>query len=228
LFVLVIWIAATITNLAVWPYDANLDEVGRQPLYVSIVLPPMAAARMWWLMGQHCSSSTGCLEGLGEDDEMLVIFFVLLVSGALLPFLGIYLDQVLPSDVGVRRSPCFCFSDCFNFLFRRNRRHERLDDDDAEAAVEDLDDPNEDVDVREERERVRSGAVTPAEYGVIIKRLHKRYGGGKVAVQQLDFAMKKNECFGLLGANGGIRRKKLNLFQLQMFIAFLSFLDFLK
>merc|ERR1711916_290244 len=109
----------------------------------------------------HCQSSTGCLESLDQDSEVIVIVLVLLFSGLILPFLGIYLDVVVPSAVGVRRSPCFCFTDLFNCIFRRNaKRQEGMEDE--EAVVEELDDADMDPDVREERDRVRSGAVTPA------------------------------------------------------------------
>jgi ATP-binding cassette subfamily A (ABC1) protein 3 len=63
------------------------------------------------------------------------------------------------------------------------------------------DDPfEEDVDVTKEAERVASGEAD----GDIVKLagLRKVYRGGKVAVRDLSFGLRRGECFGFLGING--------------------------
>ncbi|TMW64055.1 hypothetical protein Poli38472_014172 [Pythium oligandrum] len=57
----------------------------------------------------------------------------------------------------------------------------------------------EDEDVIKEAHRVQSGPVDDV---VVLKNLRKVYKGGKVAVRNLTFGLKKGECFGFLGING--------------------------
>lgn len=58
----------------------------------------------------------------------------------------------------------------------------------------------EDADVAREAERVLSGAADGE--AVVLKRLRKMYKGGKVAVRDLSFGLKRGDCFGFLGING--------------------------
>ncbi|RLN38339.1 hypothetical protein BBO99_00008317 [Phytophthora kernoviae] len=57
-----------------------------------------------------------------------------------------------------------------------------------------------DVDVAKESQRVSSGGAD----GDVVKLmgLRKVYSGGKVAVRDLSFGLKRGECFGFLGING--------------------------
>ncbi|KAJ0397450.1 hypothetical protein P43SY_006549 [Pythium insidiosum] len=58
---------------------------------------------------------------------------------------------------------------------------------------------DEDVDVRNEAQRVQDGAFDDV---VVLKNLRKVYPGGPVAVCNLSFGLKRGECFGFLGING--------------------------
>ncbi|KAJ0400796.1 hypothetical protein ATCC90586_008083 [Pythium insidiosum] len=58
---------------------------------------------------------------------------------------------------------------------------------------------DEDVDVRNEAQRVQEGASDDV---VVLMNLRKVYPGGPVAVCNLSFGLKRGECFGFLGING--------------------------
>jgi ABC-type multidrug transport system fused ATPase/permease subunit len=68
---------------------------------------------------------------------------------------------------------------------------------------------DEDSDVKAEEERVQSGNA--ADDMIVIKKMSKIYGNGKVAVNNLSLGIHHGECFGLLGING-----MLPLYRLKM------------
>lgn len=56
-----------------------------------------------------------------------------------------------------------------------------------------------DDDVTKEQDRVEGGASSDL---IVMKNLSKRYGNGKLAVNNLSLGIPAGECFGLLGING--------------------------
>ncbi|GMH18706.1 hypothetical protein Nepgr_020547 [Nepenthes gracilis] len=73
---------------------------------------------------------------------------------------------------------------------------------------------DEDVDVKEERNRVLSGATDNAI--IYLHNLRKVYPGGKhlglkIAVHSLTFAVQEGECFGFLGTNGAGKTTTLSM-----------------
>ena len=65
-------------------------------------------------------------------------------------------------------------------------------------------------DIKAERERAESGG-TADEMMIRTLNLRKIFSGGKVAVNNLSFAVNKNECFGLLGHNGAGKSTTINM-----------------
>ncbi|XP_057535190.1 ABC transporter A family member 1 isoform X2 [Amaranthus tricolor] len=81
----------------------------------------------------------------------------------------------------------------------------------SDSAAVDID---EDIDVKEERDRVLSGAADRAI--IYLRNLRKVYPGGevqgpKVAVHSLTFAVHEGECFGFLGTNGAGKTTTLSM-----------------
>ncbi|XP_050245854.1 ABC transporter A family member 1 isoform X2 [Quercus robur] len=75
-------------------------------------------------------------------------------------------------------------------------------------------DPDEDIDVKTERNRVLSGSIDNAI--IYLRNLQKVYTGGmhhctKVAVQSLTFTVQAGECFGFLGTNGAGKTTTLSM-----------------
>ncbi|CAG8568180.1 5409_t:CDS:10 [Diversispora eburnea] len=73
-----------------------------------------------------------------------------------------------------------------------------------EKGIKDIDEDEtkfEDLDVKEERQRVLEDAYDP-DSPLIIKRMRKAYSSGKLAVKDVTFAVDRNIIFGLLGPNG--------------------------
>jgi ABC-type multidrug transport system fused ATPase/permease subunit len=68
---------------------------------------------------------------------------------------------------------------------------------------------DEDSDVVAEEERVQSGNA--ADDMIVIKKMSKIYGNGKVAVNNLSLGIHHGECFGLLGINGMLPRHRLKM-----------------
>ncbi|XP_038685237.1 ABC transporter A family member 1 isoform X1 [Tripterygium wilfordii] len=81
----------------------------------------------------------------------------------------------------------------------------------SENAALDLD---EDIDVRNERNRVLSGSIDSAI--IYLRNLRKVFPGGnntgaKVAVDSLTFSVQAGECFGFLGTNGAGKTTTLSM-----------------
>ncbi|CAL5351927.1 hypothetical protein CsSME_00039457 [Camellia sinensis var. sinensis] len=70
-------------------------------------------------------------------------------------------------------------------------------------------DPDEDVDVQAERNRVLSDSTDNAI--IYLRNLWKVYHGTKVAVRSLTFSVQEGECFGFLGTNGAGKTTTLSM-----------------
>ncbi|GFY96206.1 ATP-binding cassette A1 [Actinidia rufa] len=96
------------------------------------------------------------------------------------------------------------------FQRRSSSYTEPLLESSSKNTVLDLD---EDVDVREERNRVLSGSTDNAI--IYLRNLRKvypgNYHGTKVAVHSLTFAVQEGECFGFLGTNGAGKTTTLSM-----------------
>ena len=116
------------------------------------------------------------------------------------------MDAIIPSEFGVPKHPLF------PLIYLRNlyKKMRNINDEEEEVVTllngqkmsVEVEDEEEDKDVRDERRRVFENNI-PSDSPVVITNLRKQYSGSdKVAVKNLCFHIEKGECFGLLGPNG--------------------------
>jgi ABC-type lipoprotein export system ATPase subunit len=126
---------------------------------------------------------------------------ILALEGAIMFALAFYFDNVLPKEYGVRRHPFFFVFDLLK-LFGIGGEESTTVNLDKLPEGED-DDPNEDEDVKEERNNMIQGLHRESAiqlYG--LRKVYHGQGKTKVAVHNLHLHMEKGECFGMLGPNG--------------------------
>lgn len=135
---------------------------------------------------------------------MIVEVFVYLI-------LAFYMDQVLPSEFGVRRNWHFPITETWK-LIKRYRKHGNFKKKSEEVLamnieVDEEETKFEDSDVKAEREKIVSHDFNPTQYPLIMSNMRKVYAGrggegAKLAVKDVTFAVEKQSIFGLLGPNG--------------------------
>ena len=135
------------------------------------------------------------------QGEMVPILVFLVVDTILYFLLAQYLDLVMPREFGVVRSPLFCL-DPIKRLITKERvpegaPSETEEDEDVAAerkAVEEM--------IKKRATSSSSGIDGEGPNPIETLSLRKVYAGGKVAVRNQTFSVRKDECFGLLGPNG--------------------------
>ena len=130
----------------------------------------------------------------------------LVISSLVLLVLLVYLNQVLPSEFGVRKPWYFIFTEPYDYF--KKKRVEDIPSNklktDEELYKEDKLATLEDDDAAAERKRVNAMnlSVKAKEYPLIIRNIRKQYGSGKIANKSMCLAVEENTVFGLLGPNG--------------------------
>eukprot|EP00727_Mastigamoeba_balamuthi_P013914 m51a1_g9145 hypothetical protein (836) ;mRNA; f:87108-90307 len=194
----------------IWNQAAWSVEDGKQSFWLVLLYPPWAAYRAWSVVGINCGLLQ-CPSTLSA--ELKTIVSVLWVSVPVMLVLALYLDQVLPSEWGVRRHPLF-------FLSPLRRLGPKSVVDPLKVTVGPRDEAGEgesaevpagqdaDPDVQEEARVVQALLRSPnmsEEAPVVVDGVRKVYGSGKerkVALSGVSLRVQRNECLGLLGPNG--------------------------
>lgn len=190
--------------IGVYPIPATLPAA-------MIWYPAVAFVRLIYYLTYSCSNAY-CVTSFSQfNNEMNLCLIVLYVASVVFLVLGIYLDQVLPQEYGVRKHPLF-FIKWFKNQVTDKSNDKKQTHDQIEEIPKDHTDKKfmkntEDEDVNKEREKVASLQPPLEKYPLVIKNLRKVYKaiGGKppkVAVKNFSLHMKRGEMFGLLGPNG--------------------------
>jgi len=160
-----------------------------------LLWPPFAFYRGIWIIGQGCANGV-CPQSLAWGSSQLPLIILLLSIGSVLFLvLGIYLDEVLPSEFGVRKHPLFPYFAIKNMICVPKNEYQKQHDQELRTHVEDSD-------VANERNKVQHFKIEDErKYPVVIHNLSKVFED-KVAVVDTSLALRNKECFGLLGPNG--------------------------
>ncbi|KAA8542403.1 hypothetical protein F0562_023461 [Nyssa sinensis] len=147
-------------------------------------------------------------DGKNGMREILIIMFV---EWLVVLFFAYYLDQVVASGSGVRRSPLF-FLKKFQKKSMSSFRKPSLQTQGSKVFVE-----MEKSDVVQEREKVEQLLLEPStSHAIICDNLKKVYPGmdgnpEKFAVRGMSLALPHGECFGMLGPNGAGKTSFINM-----------------
>lgn len=122
--------------------------------------------------------------GLTSDTSGITIsayrisfhFVMMIIVTILFMLLFVYLDQVLPSEFGVRKHPLFCF-------MRKKKDEAKKYDKEAQFVPEGFD-----ADNYEETDNVLKNQDKNNE-SIKVKNLRKQYPNGKLAVDGVSFNM---------------------------------------
>jgi len=114
-----------------------------------------------------------------------------------------YLDQVLPSEFGIRKHPLFCF---------QRKKHQRAvgaKADSIAGSATTIDSADQRPDF-EEVDLALKAQENQSE-SIMIKNLRKVYGNGKLAVDGISYNMYKGQIFVLLGHNGAGKTSTISM-----------------
>ncbi|KAJ9677375.1 hypothetical protein PVL29_022384 [Vitis rotundifolia] len=146
----------------------------------------------------------------GMRDVLIIMF----VEWLIVLFVAYYIDQVVSSGNGVKRSPLFFLQ---NFLKKKpmsSFRKPSLKRQGSKVFVQ-----MEKADVSQEREKVEQLLFeSGANHAIICDNLRKVYPGRdgnpeKIAVKGLSLALSHGECFGMLGPNGAGKTSFIGMYQ---------------
>jgi len=169
-------------------YEKDLTEFQNTLLAISPISSISKIGNILLIIQGTYSSFTISMMFLEYFNFRFISFILLsLLEIVVFCLLGIWIDQIIPSEIGVKKHPLFCFG-----LRRREYKGAPGEDNDAlDSSVRShLFEVNEEDDRSSDRTKLK------------IRKLEKLYSNGKKAVNGLNLTMYKDEIFGLLGHNG--------------------------
>ncbi|XP_071717438.1 ABC transporter A family member 7-like [Rutidosis leptorrhynchoides] len=164
-------------------------------------------------LGNYMGTSGMRWGDLGDsDNEMRHVLIIMLVEWVVVFFIAYYVDQVLTSGSGVRKSPLFFLKKNKQNPTASSFRRPSLQRQGSKVYVQ-----MEKVDVVQERERVEQLLLEQdASHTIVCDNLKKVYPGRdgnpeKFAVRGLSLSLSQGECFGMLGPNGAGKTSFINM-----------------
>ena len=200
----------------------DLSVASTMPLWM-FLNPQFAMIRFVYKTNFRCAALLDCygsLNALNMDDEVTVCLLFLLFDAVWIALLALYLDQVVPSQWGIHKSPCFCFRP-----YCKGRSGDGGGGDGGGGGYRPVggglvDDEDEDRDVQQERHTIANAVgANRSKYVVCMENLRKEFhlhkgmnsGKTKVAVDSFTGGIQGGELFGLLGENGAGKTTLVNM-----------------
>jgi hypothetical protein len=197
--------------------------LSENPPFWFLLYPPFAFYRCLFIIVEACvnlqcldlSSVFGAATGIATQRRLDGILLLLIAQSLFMFFLAWYVAEISPKEWGVRQSPLFCLRPAFRWLSRnKSQRQNEGENDDEEAALlgngEDyfIAEKKLDEDVMAERRMILgSWDKIATESTLIINELTKTYqNSDRAAVEPICLAIRRGECFGLLGCKSLIIR----------------------
>lgn len=147
---------------------------------------------------------------LFEFNSLTVGLFFMFINGIIYGLLGLYLDEVLPSQFGVSQNIFFCLKPIYKpimKLFNKKKKENSIESEPLITNSINQSNDEEDTDVYQERMNIEESKKDSM---IVIQNLVKYYGS-KLAVNDLSFSIKNNTIFSLLGHNGAGKTTTLSI-----------------
>ncbi len=186
------------------------------------VIPSFTFYRGLWALREGVYLQPGyTLENLKETDwvPLQEVYIVLLIEWFALVLLAMYLENIVPSDIGVSKSCCFCFkrgeSPCLEAETDENallqfapKGSANILNNGEHSLPADKRFP---ADVTVAREHARTDLTAPVRILDLVKVFPSRDGGVFRAVDNLSMTINDHECLGFLGPNGAGKSTTINM-----------------
>eukprot|EP01132_Coremiostelium_polycephalum_P010969 gene10969-13436_t len=167
-------------------------------IFVISLIPPFALFRALFVFRQEVSfDGPGVQISTMNIDRIALgeIFGFMLVEAAIFLLLALYLEEVFPSEYGVKRHPLFFLKKSF----WTGSDLKKIEEVQLKKSV-----PGEPSDVAAERTRISEIKELLALQVLDLNKVYPAQGGAKekVAVKSLALGVDQGICFGFLGPNG--------------------------
>jgi ABC-type Na+ transport system ATPase subunit NatA len=189
---------------------SNLQPT-RSVMFLLMLLPNCAFCSGVQLLAEFESSQMGVTWSTihldVDNTSMLMVLGMMVLDTIIFTFLGWYLDNVLPSEFGVRQPPWFCFLASF-------WRSSTLDGVDEYASDHESSENSQEVNRLIEPPTTSQLQAEQAGRCVKCDKLRKVFStpaGPKTAVESLTLTMFEGEIFALLGHNGAGKTTTLHM-----------------
>jgi len=179
------------------------DNISSTVKFWASIAPPASVA----MASEQILSLEAAQVGINTDsvdlfylEYKLTYHFVWMVIDIVVFFvLALYLDQVLPSEFGIRKHPLLCL--------HRNKKKRTRKVSILETEAEGILEENQNVEEADPTLKIQD----TKQESVMIEKLKKIYSNGKLAVDEVSYNMYKGQIFVLLGHNGAGKTSTISM-----------------
>jgi ABC-type transport system involved in cytochrome bd biosynthesis fused ATPase/permease subunit len=152
------------------------------------------------------------MEGVfSGENAMGEVYLFMIAQWAVLMVLAVYLENIVPSPIGVKKSPLYPLYALMK-LCKGKKDAKVVDKNGTDEAMIPKPVEGEYPDVKAERERVYADTEAPLRIYNLKKTYKGLNGGADVeAVKNLTIGVNEGQCFGFLGPNGAGKSTTMNM-----------------